>query len=363
MSCVGFVKEFLILTMGEKKMKKILFACALLFSMAFSLLACGGNKTTDDTEKGGQSGHTHVFGEWEIVKKPTSEDSGVKERRCACGEKESETVAKLTESEYKYTMAFELVESGDYREAYALFLELGDYKDSKKEAAKFHYVPTKIVFKETVGDGLEEYQTVTISYNDQNLPIKRVVSYRGIEEYIDEYTYDENLNIIKEVYTTSYGDGNVYDYTYDENENLIKEIFTDLNGKKNVSEYFYNEDSKLAKAVYTNPDGQRSSFIYTYDENGNLIKEDREDSYGTRTSNEYFYDENGNLLEEVCKDAEGVIWKYEYTYDEAGNLIKYLTVYSDGEKEMHETEYDFIYIQYEFTDEKFEELIDRLTSY
>jgi hypothetical protein len=53
----------------------------------------------------------------------------------------------------------------------------------------------------------------------------------------------------------------------------------------------------------------------------------------------------------------------EYTYDEAGNLIKYSTVYPDGQKSITETEYTFVYIQLELTDEKFEEITDRLVSY
>jgi len=34
----------------------------------------------------------HSFGEWEIVKAPTATEEGLKERRCACGEVESEAI-------------------------------------------------------------------------------------------------------------------------------------------------------------------------------------------------------------------------------------------------------------------------------
>ena len=197
-------------------MKKILFAGTLI-SMMLSLLACGGNNPPEENQN-------------------------------------------PDENESKYTEALELIESGDYEEAYALFSELGDYKDSEKEAAKFHYVPSKISLKETVGgDEAETYETVTISYNEQNLPIKRTGVYRSGSEYSYEYTYDENLNVIKEVYTTSSGEKTVYDYTFDENENLIKEECTDSIGKKSVNEYFYNEDATLVKAVYTEPDGYQTT--------------------------------------------------------------------------------------------------------
>ena len=38
-------------------------------------------------------GHTHSFGEWVIVKEPTTTEEGLKERTCACGEKETKTIA------------------------------------------------------------------------------------------------------------------------------------------------------------------------------------------------------------------------------------------------------------------------------
>ena len=52
-------------------------------------------------------------------------------------------------SEEKYQEARELLANGDLAKAYKLFTELGDYKDAKKEAARFHFVPTKTVFKST----------------------------------------------------------------------------------------------------------------------------------------------------------------------------------------------------------------------
>ena len=39
--------------------------------------------------------HTHVFGEWVVVKEATVEAEGLKERVCSCGEKETETIEKL----------------------------------------------------------------------------------------------------------------------------------------------------------------------------------------------------------------------------------------------------------------------------
>ena len=47
---------------------------------------------------GAEEGHTHAFGEWVVVKEATEEEDGLKERVCACGEKETEVIAKLSPS-------------------------------------------------------------------------------------------------------------------------------------------------------------------------------------------------------------------------------------------------------------------------
>ena len=39
--------------------------------------------------------HTHTYGEWTVVKEATETEEGLKERVCACGEKETEVIAKL----------------------------------------------------------------------------------------------------------------------------------------------------------------------------------------------------------------------------------------------------------------------------
>ena len=65
-------------------MKKLLIL-ALLTIVALCIFAsCGGQK----------DGHTHDFGEWVTVKEPTTTEVGLKERTCACGEKEIQTIDK-----------------------------------------------------------------------------------------------------------------------------------------------------------------------------------------------------------------------------------------------------------------------------
>ena len=70
----------------------------------------------------------------------------------------------------KYRQAFELTEQGDYESAYALFTELGDYKDAAEEAAKFRYVPIKETAEFISPEGTR-IENLVISLNENNLDI------------------------------------------------------------------------------------------------------------------------------------------------------------------------------------------------
>ena len=64
--------------------------------------------------------HTHNFGEWEVVTEPTCTEEGLRERVCACGEKESEEIAALGhtpgEAIKENEVAATCTESGSYDE-------------------------------------------------------------------------------------------------------------------------------------------------------------------------------------------------------------------------------------------------------
>ncbi|MBO4863645.1 MAG: FecR domain-containing protein [Eubacterium sp.] len=57
-------------------------------------------KTTEKekSKKEKKTTHTHSFGDWETVKEPTCTEAGLKQRKCSCGETESETIAPLGHS-------------------------------------------------------------------------------------------------------------------------------------------------------------------------------------------------------------------------------------------------------------------------
>ena len=98
-----------------KKLCVLLLAAALAVFGLFSFAAC--NEETldpddsddpivtpepDDPNDSGKPDepdepdvHTHNFGEWEVVIEPTCTEEGLRERACACGEKESEEIEAL----------------------------------------------------------------------------------------------------------------------------------------------------------------------------------------------------------------------------------------------------------------------------
>ena len=71
------------------KRNKLLFVIAIVAMLAVLFVAC------DD---GAQPEHTHTYGAWTFATAPTENAAGTAERVCACGDKETVTVAKLTDA-------------------------------------------------------------------------------------------------------------------------------------------------------------------------------------------------------------------------------------------------------------------------
>ena len=177
-----------------------------------------------------------------------------------CGNEDPAFVAK-------YDEAISLIDSRDYDAAYALIVELGNYKDAQQKLDNFHYVP---VASDVLSNG--EISKGECFYSVDNLPIQFInTKSDGVKEIVD-YTYDANGNPIKVVFTDDDGDKDIYDYTYDANGNLIKEVHTYSDGDKSIYDYTYDANGNLIKEVYTSFTGNKSIYDYTYDANGNKIK-------------------------------------------------------------------------------------------
>lgn len=79
-------------------MKKLI-ALLLVAVMCLSFVACDGEDQQQTTTKDPYPDHVHSFGEWITVKEATLTEDGLKERTCACGEKETEAIDKIKVSE------------------------------------------------------------------------------------------------------------------------------------------------------------------------------------------------------------------------------------------------------------------------
>ena len=77
-------------------MKKSFLYVIVLFLLVLCLVSCNNSQqqqTTDNTKTTETTGnHVHSFSEWKITNEPTCEESGIRERTCSCGEKETETI-------------------------------------------------------------------------------------------------------------------------------------------------------------------------------------------------------------------------------------------------------------------------------
>ena len=275
------------------------------------------------------------------------------------------------ESAINYNKAIELIESGEYEEAYSIFEELGDYKDAKTYLSRFHYVITD---KATSGEGKTE--TVTYTYNDKNLPIISVVSdekgsYTYDYSYNDEgyllqqiktgndgdkqiydYTYDVDGNKIKEIRTFSDGKTDTRQYTYNDSGNIIKEVFTSFYGSV-TTEYTYSDKGELIKKVATTSSGETGTETYTYDDAGNLIKYVNY-AAGYNTTVEYAYNYESSSIKEVytsSNDFDHYVYinTTEYTYDEHGNIVEAAAFDSSGTEQSVKINYKLVYIPYDIS--------------
>lgn len=344
-------------------MKRIIVSLLLIFTLVLSLVGCDMINSVKD----------------KITEKVTEK---------------VEDIVTDTVKEEAYKQAIAYLGEAKYEEAYAIFCELGDYKDAEMHLARFHYVVIKGNSKMVLSNGEEQFASAEIVLNDKGLPAKETGTDRG-EPYEYDYVYDENGNLINELYQGK-GYTRVYDenrnliklthesvngsmfsfeYTYDKNGNVIKEIYSSNDSSsstyKTMVEYVYDEKNNVIRSTYTyyysdgatptdtvitnNSYDSNGNLItkvrsyqhgyvidtrnYSYDNNGRLVKKSVYNNYGTSTETEYTYDNAGNIIE-VNYTADFTSYKNSFTYDESGNLLKDVCVHGDGDVRTIEYEYD-----------------------
>ena len=355
-------------------MKKI-FALLLAVSLCLCLFGCDIEETTDSEKN----------------------------------DKNEDTTEETTYSEKseKYDEALNLITEGKYEDAYAIFEELGDFKDSEEQLAKFHYIPVDAIIKYVEGT-YTEYINIDITLNDMNLieqvyvsigdecanfeweydengnVIKIIEDSPNIRNHTEEYVYDENGNVVRCIETYGSGSIQVYEYEYDSNNNQTQKtiIWNDgstseyntsyfYDSKGNITEkvetsdlgtdtsvvstdtytYIYGTDDRLIKATRTSSSWGTAIMNYSYDAQGNVIQVAERESSDTYTYYLYEYDNNGNIVK-ISKDGYNK-W-HEYDFDEHGNMTELRYIYSSGEHENVCTiTYKLVYIDADISDEAF----------
>ena len=280
----------------------------------------------------------------------------------------------------RYNEAFSLIQEGKLEEAYDVFLELGDFMDSKKQLENFIYMPIKQTSsKHFSTQGSTLTNSVEFTLDDKGFPIKiqtqhsdgrqtsyefayndngdflKEVTIRPNYNQTKEYEYDKNGRLVKESVKSSLtfegettDSGSVTEYVYDTNGNLINETITLLNGTKTSYDYSYTESGKISNIVYTNKEGERKTTNeYAYDSEDRLVQHDEHRTpagYGGDTiaeiTTKYAYNDNG-LKSRTEKYYDNKIYAvYEYFYNTDGTLSKEERTFYDGQDETIENFYD-----------------------
>lgn len=197
--------------------------------------------------------------------------------------------------------------------------------EAPAEPAIIYILATKTRTKDGVVDDYEEY-------DNQGRLIKEIEGAPGSHGgYTYEYTYDENGNCIKKVYTENGFPSDYTYYTYDEKGNMVKKDEIRPQSELHYG-YAYNDAGQMVKEWDTASNGGTTTF--EYDSRGFMIRKSRylhcaTEPYEIR---EYAYDENGNKIKESSLKNGTPFELFTWTYDENGNMTSELPgIYYDGE--------------------------------
>ena len=322
-------------------------------------------ETTDTPEETTAPSHTHSFSSPSVTRAATCTEAGSEERICACGEKETNTIAPLGHTEvvdkavsatctvagmtegkhcsvcgtvtvkqsevkatghsYKngictscgeedpsaidpekiYNEAIKLLNNGEYEDAYKKFFIIKDMRDVSEYLDRFVWVCGKENFSNASG----VYKSYTVHTVNEN-------------GYVTETKETNNGGV---TYITKYF------YETDQGGLLLETVRWQVGTDENVVvSYYYDEYGVLQKQVrWLSYEDSEFDILYEYDSEGRLIKEINNSIYMPYTE-EYTYTDDGKLAQSVMIDFYGnTVTKYEY--DKNGFLVKETTNYYDGD--------------------------------
>ena len=219
-------------------------------------------------------------------------------------------------SEKKYSQAISYLEDQNFSAAYAIFYDLGNYKQSEEYLQEIIVKPSYI--------DLDPYEYYYYYDNYGNLV-------KLVQDLIStEYSYDEEGNCVLEVRKNDEGKLiSSTEFFYDTARNCVLERETWDSG--NVDEVVYSYDSNNnCIERRDSPSGTISTF--EYDSNNNCIKKTTLHISGVTETDEYEYDRKGNQIKytHTTTVETGLQWETTYSYDNNGNCVKEITRYNSG---------------------------------
>ena len=190
-------------------------------------------------------------------------------------------------------------------------------------------------------------------YNEKGDMIKEVKkdgSGEITDGYYYEYVYDGNGNITNETHSTLDGKYiSSYETSYDNNGRIIKTARTydtgfegDRKLQQYAEEYFYDNNGNMIMVVYTSESDPDYNAVdkYSYDEKGNKTKQLYLRSDGRTLCYESVYDDNGNHIKITETGYDGTVNVTEYEYNDKGNVVKKTETSSGGSVSVTENFYD-----------------------
>ena len=172
----------------------------------------------------------------------------------------------------------------------------------------------------------KDYFERYFKYDDSNNLVEKLHYYVGYMSYaLSSYTYIDDLLLVEDKYEYTYktDEERFYrnEYTYDNNGNLIKKYYYLGKESNDYSEkYIYDGDLLIEEIDYVgdyeNKGVESERIRFEYDENNNLSKE----YYDDKLKYLYYYENDLLVKEEMpYKDSSSTIL---YEYDQKNRLIK-----------------------------------------
>ncbi len=222
----------------------------------------------------------------------------------------------------------------------------------------YQYNKNGQVVKEVIWDSSGmgvRIQNRFIEYEDGKAVKVRLKDPQGNQVYEIDYTYNEDGNLVEEVYTDDAGTNRKIQH-YDDRGNPVEVINIDATGAERRSVYTYNAANKVDTAISYLPDGSRQQmniykykndtlmtdclfvdendsvylhWTYSYNDQGKLESEYEKAANGTQfVIKRYFFNDQGRKIRE--EGYKGRMYTTHYMYDASGNLAEQRTVDNSG---------------------------------